>query len=68
MDKNKIGERLRELRIEKGETIAEVAKSCDTAPSTIAMYESGERTPRDEIKIRLAKHFKKSINTIFFTE
>jgi len=31
------------------------------------MYERDERTPRDEVKIRLAKFFGVSIQDLFFT-
>ena len=35
--------------------------------SALAMYEAGERVPRDEIKIKLAKIYNRSVNYIFFT-
>lgn len=66
MDKAVIGKRLSDLRKEKGATTIEVAKACDITPQAVSMYESGARIPRDEIKLRLAKYFKKSVNTIFF--
>ena len=31
------------------------------------MYEAGERVPRDEIKIKLAKFYNRSVSYIFFT-
>ena len=37
------------------------------AVSALAMYEAGERVPRDEIKIKLAKFYNRSVNYIFFT-
>ena len=66
MDAKIIGERLRELRGEK--TVAETAKALDISPSTWSMYENGERIPRDNIKLRIAKHFNKPIHLIFFTK
>ena len=34
--------------------------------SALAMYERGERIPRDEVKIRIAQHFNMSLEAIFF--
>lgn len=42
-----------------------VAKACGISVSALAMYEQGERIPRDDIKIRLAKYYKRSVNFIF---
>lgn len=39
-----------------------------TATSTISMYESGERIPRDEIKVKIAMALGKSVNYIFYKE
>lgn len=59
-----IGQRLRELR---GETPREnVAKACNVSVSALSMYENGSRIPRDEIKIRIAKYYKLSVQCIFF--
>ena len=66
MDNEKIAERLRNLRIEKGVTTTDVAKACDISPQAISMYECGERIPRDEVKIKLAKYYKKTVGSIFF--
>lgn len=66
MDAKIIGERLRELRGEK--SVVETAKALEISPSTWSMYENGERIPRDNIKLRIAKHFHKPIHLIFFTE
>lgn len=64
VSKETIGKRLRELR---GDTPREeVATCCGTSVSAIQMYENGERIPRDEIKVKLASYFNKSIEEIFF--
>lgn len=65
MDAKVIGERLRKLRGEK--SVAEMAKALDLSPSTWSMYENGERIPRDNIKLRIARHFRRPIQVIFFT-
>lgn len=60
------GEKLRKLRGNK--TMDEVAEAVGVSRSAIAMYESEERIPRDEIKIRLALYYKKSVQYIFFAK
>ena len=64
MDRGKIAERLIQLRGKR--TQAEVAEAVGITPSAYSMYETGERVPRDEIKIRLAKYYKRTVNAIFF--
>ena len=55
---------LRELRGAK--TQKEVSDALGLTKSAWAMYESGKRVPRDEIKIRIANYFGKSVQEIFF--
>lgn len=62
----KIGERIKGLRTERGETAEELAKSIGISSSAIGMYENGQRIPRDEIKIRIAEHFTVPVESIFF--
>lgn len=66
MDGAKIGERLKELRGSRSQK--EVADACEVTDMAISLYESGERIPRDEIKIRLARYFGATVESIFFTE
>ena len=58
IDASAIGERLKRLRGTR--TLKEVSEC-------IGIYENGARVPRDEIKIKLAKYYKKTIQSIFFT-
>ena len=64
MDTVKIGNKLRELRGDL--TAAEVAELVGTSVSAILMYEQGKRTPRDEIKVRLADLYGVSVGSLFF--
>ena len=66
MNSKEIGQKLRTLRGDK--TIAEFSKEIGIKPSTIGMYEQGERIPRDAIKIKYAKHFNMTVGEIFFGE
>lgn len=64
LDKQAIAERLLKLRGDKSRDT--VAKACGISTSALAMYEQGERIPRDDIKVRLARYYKRSVNFIFF--
>ena len=43
----------------------EVAESCGISERSMACYESGERIPRDEVKISLSRYYGKPVETIF---
>ncbi len=58
------GEKLRALRGEKSQS--EVAKAVGISDSAMSAYENGERVPRDEVKIRLAAYYNKTVQEIFF--
>lgn len=59
-----IAERLIKAR---GNTSREaVASAIGVSISAIAMYENGERVPRDEIKVRLADYYKTTVQSLFF--
>ena len=60
----KVAERLRKLRGDKSRD--EVAKAIGVSVSAIAMYENGERIPRDGIKLKIAEYYHKSVQEIFF--
>ena len=57
---------LLELRGKK--TQEKVANDLGITKSSWAMYERDERVPRDEVKIRIAKYFGKSVQEIFYTQ
>lgn len=59
-----IGAKLVELR---GKTPREVvAVSCGVSYSAMTMYELGKRIPRDEIKVKLAAYYGKSVDELFY--
>ena len=64
IDSKVIGDRLKALRGDK--TIKEVAENLNISESALSMYETGNRIPRDEIKIRIAKYYGKSVQSIFY--
>ncbi|MDR2531481.1 MAG: helix-turn-helix transcriptional regulator [Oscillospiraceae bacterium] len=64
VDVKKVGNRLAELRGKRSQK--DVATAIGVSISAIAMYETGQRTPRDEIKYKLARFYEKSIEELFF--
>ena len=58
------GNRLRNLRGKK--TLEEVASEINISVSALAMYERGERNPRDEVKLAFAKYYAVPVTDIFF--
>lgn len=62
----KVGEKLLALR---GNTPREqIASAVNISVSALAMYELGERTPRDEVKLALAQHYGCSVGELFFEQ
>lgn len=59
------GKILIELRGEK--TQEKVAKDLGIATSTLGMYETEKRVPRDSVKIKIAKYYQKTVQEIFFS-
>lgn len=64
MDAMKIGERLRKLRGDR--TLEEVSSQTGIGRSALNMYELGNRIPRDEAKMTLARYYGVSIEQLFF--
>ena len=55
------------LRLARGErSREEVALVCDISVSALSMYENGQRIPRDEIKVKLARCYGKSVEDLFY--
>lgn len=65
MNRDAIAEKL--IRLRGSKSREDVANSLGISVSALSMYENGERIPRDDIKIRIAKYYKRSVNYIFFT-
>lgn len=60
-------DRLKQLREEKGISQLELSKQIGVSPSSITMYEQGERVPRDYVKIKIAEFFGETVENIFFS-
>lgn len=64
MDSKKIANRLIELRGDVPREI--ISNELGISVSALAMYEQGNRIPRDEIKIKIAQYYNTSVQEIFF--
>ena len=62
------GKRIHELRKQKGVTIEQAAIDNQTSYTAMQSYESGDRTPRDEVKERVADYYNVSVGYLFFGE
>lgn len=60
------GERLRELRANRGQ--AEVAEAIGVSTMAISQYETGKRIPQDKIKVKIARYFGQSVESLFFSQ
>lgn len=63
-DKKLVGERLRTLRGSK--TLAEVGNDLNVTGMAISLWENGERTPSDDMKVKIAAYYDVSVTDIFF--
>lgn len=58
------GNMLKKLRLAKNLTQEQLANVIEIAPSSIAMYERGTRTPSLKMLVRLSQYFNVSINEL----
>lgn len=65
-DRTVIGKRLRDLRGSR--TQEEVAKALGVTVMAVSLWERGERVPSDDIKVKIANYYKRSVSTIFFKD
>lgn len=68
IDAKEIGRRLRYLRDENDLTAIEICRRTGIAQSAYSNYETGLRVPRDENKVKLARMYGLTVDTIFFNE
>ena len=61
-----IAEKLKDARGSR--TRKDVCESVGISLNALMMYENGKRIPRDEIKVRLARLYGKSIEDLFYAQ
>ena len=64
MNKDIIAEKLKACRGDRSRQ--EVADALGISTSAIRMYEAGERIPRDEVKLALARYYSTTVQSLFF--
>lgn len=64
MNRKEVGERLRALRGSR--SLEEVANALGVTPMAVSLWERGERIPSDDMKIKIAAYFKRTVTFIFF--
>lgn len=57
-----LGDRLKELRKENGLTQSDLGRILNLGKTTISMYENGNSTPNDEIKLKICDYFNISLD------
>lgn len=65
LDRAFTGQKLRRLRGDR--TQQEIADAVGVTAMAISQYESGERSPKDSVKIALAKLYGTTVEDLFFT-
>lgn len=68
MDRTVMAANLKSLRERNGETQTDVAKAIGVSGGAYGMYETGERIPRDDVKVKISNHFGTTVQSIFFSE
>lgn len=58
--------RLYNARIATGYTLSEAAAASNITEEALTAYENGSRTPRDSVKIAIAKLYQKPVSELFF--
>ena len=65
-DKTVVGERLEKLR--GARTQREVAEALGVTPMAVSQWENGLRMPSDDMKVKIAAYYKKTVMAIFFKD
>ncbi|MBQ2475447.1 MAG: helix-turn-helix transcriptional regulator [Ruminococcus sp.] len=63
-----IGERIKSLREKRNLSRESFCTEVGITQSSLSMYENGQRVPRDEIKVKIARLLGVSIEALFFTD
>ena len=68
LDSDSIAGKLVKLRNEKNVSQTQVAETLGLTRAAISQYETGQRIPSDEIKIKLSNYYGVTVQEIFFTK
>ena len=67
LDKDMIAKHLKDLRLAKGKTVAQVSEETGLGETALRNYECGLRIPRYEAMFTLAEYFDSTVDDIFFS-
>lgn len=67
LDPKNISEKLVNLRLKKNVSQTQVAESLGITKAAISQYESGQRIPSDEVKIKLSNYYGVTVQNLFYT-
>ena len=65
-DRTVVGERLKKLRGSR--TQGEVAEALGVTTMAVSQWENGLRMPSDDMKVKIAQFYKKTVMVIFFKD
>ena len=65
-DRAVVGKRLEKLRGSR--TQREVAEALGVTPMAVSQWENGQRMPSDDMKVKIASYYKKTVMCIFFKD
>ena len=68
LDKETMGKNLRDLRLAKGKTIAQMSEETGLGETALRNYEGGLRIPRYTAMFTIAAYFETTVDAIFFSE
>lgn len=66
LDAKVIGERIKKLREEQNISRSDLCSEAAISLSALTMYETGQRVPRDEVKLRLSRCLNTSLEGLFY--
>ncbi len=58
--------RIKQLRISKNETQKELAEAIGVSVMAVSKYENGLSVPSDDTKVKIARHYRVSVEWLFF--
>ena len=67
LDKETMAKHLREMRISKGKSVAQMAEETGLGETALRNYENALRIPRYESMFKIAAYFNTTVDAIFFS-
>ena len=64
-ERKKLGQKLKQLRLDAGETQTQTADAIGVTVGAVSLYEAGERVPADPVKSAISRHFNVPIDIFF---